>query len=36
MRHCKCCGVLIFDWFNDGICECCLDDMEESDERKEL
>lgn len=31
MRRCKCCGVILFNWFDDELCECCLDDMREAE-----
>ena len=32
LRRCECCGIILFNWFDSNICECCLEEMREEDE----
>lgn len=36
MKHCKYCGILMCDSHESDICECCLDDLLESDPGEEV
>ena len=29
LRRCECCGVIMFNWFDSNICDCCLEDLKE-------
>ena len=31
LRRCECCGIILYNWFDSNICECCLDDLKEAE-----
>lgn len=31
LRRCECCGIILYNWFDSNICECCLEDLKEAE-----